>query len=75
MNWKGLYVGALRRPNALDTLVRHGLAVVRSSSDVDLRNRVFASAATPFKLCATLDAFGVPVPLDAEREVSDRLDA
>jgi hypothetical protein len=75
MNWKSLYVGALRRPDTLDTLVRHGLGAVRSSANVDLRNKVFANTATPFKLCAMLDAFDVPVPLDAEREISDRLDA
>ena len=70
MNWKDLYVGALRRPEAVQALLRHGLQAVESSHDMDLQRKVAPNTATPFKLCATLDAHGVPVPLDAQRHVS-----
>ena len=70
MNWKDLYVGALRRPESVEALLRHGLQAVESSHDVDLQRKVVPNTATPFKLCAALDAHGVPVPLDAQRHVS-----
>ena len=73
MNWKDLYVGAIRRPEAVQALLDHGLAAVRASDDVSLQGKITAETATPFKLCATLDAHGVPVPLDAARHVSGEL--
>jgi hypothetical protein len=70
MNWKDLYVGAIRRPEAVQALLAHGLAAVRDSADASLQHKMTPETATPFKLCATLDAHGVPVPLDAARQVS-----
>jgi hypothetical protein len=70
MNWKDLYVGAIRRPEAVQALLAHGLAAVRDSTDAALQDKISPETATPFKLCATLDAHGVPVPLDAARHVS-----
>jgi hypothetical protein len=73
MNWKDLYVGAIRRPEAVQALLDHGLAAVKASDDALLQGKITAATATPFKLCATLDAHGVPVPLDAARHVSGDL--
>ena len=73
MNWKDLYVGAIRRPEAVQALLAHGLAAVRASDDASLRGKITPETATPYKLCATLDAHGVPVPLDAARHVSGDL--
>jgi hypothetical protein len=73
MNWKDLYVGAIRRPEAVQALLDHGLAAVKASDDVALQGKITANTATPFKLCATLDAHGIPVPLDAARHVSGDL--
>jgi hypothetical protein len=70
MNWKDLYVGALRRPESVEVLLAHGLRAVQSSHDADLQRKVSPATATPFKLCAVLDAHGVPVPLDAQRHVT-----
>jgi hypothetical protein len=67
MGWKDLYVGAIRRPEALQSLLRDGLAAVQASGDAALRDKLTVGTATPFKLCATLDEHGVPVPIDAER--------
>ena len=69
MNWKDLYVGALRRSESVDVLLRHGLRAVETSADADLQRKITREPATPFKLCAALDAHGVPVPLDAQRHV------
>lgn len=74
MNWKDLYVGALRRPGSVEALLRHGLQAVESSDDEDLQRKVRPNTATPFMLCAALDAHGVPVPLDAQRHVSGDTD-
>jgi hypothetical protein len=73
MNWKDLYVGAIRRPEAVRALLDHGLAAVQASEDVSLQSKITPETATPFKLCATLDAHGIPVPLDAARHVSSDL--
>ena len=73
MNWKDLYVGAIRRPEAVQALLDHGLAAVKASDDASLQGKITPETATPFKLCATLDAHGVPVPLDAARHVSGDL--
>jgi hypothetical protein len=73
MNWKDLYVGAIRRPEAVQALLDHGLAAVKASDDATLQGKITVETATPFKLCATLDAHGIPVPLDAARHVSDDL--
>lgn len=73
MNWKDLYVGAIRRPEAVQALIDHGLAAVRLSDDAALQSKISAETATPFKLCAALDAHGIPVPLDAARHVSGDL--
>ena len=73
MNWKDLYVGAIRRPEAVQALIDHGLAAVRLSDDAALQGKISAETATPFKLCAALDAHGIPVPLDAARHVSGDL--
>lgn len=73
MNWKDLYVGAIRRPEAVQALLDHGLAAVRASDDASLQGKVTAETATPFKLCATLDAHGVPVPLDAAHQIGGDL--
>ena len=70
MNWKDLYVGAIRRPEAVQALLDHGLAAVRASDDASLQDKINAETATPFKLCMALDAHGVPVPLDAARQVT-----
>lgn len=70
MNWKDLYVGALRKPESIEVLLAHGLRAVENSDDADLRRKVSPATATPFKLCAVLDAHGVPVPLDAQRHVT-----
>jgi hypothetical protein len=73
MNWKDLYVGAIRRPEAVQALLDHGLAAVQASDDASLQGKITRETATPFKMCATLDAHGVPVPLDAARHVSGDL--
>src|SRR5262245_726934 len=70
VNWKDLYVGAIRRPEAVQALLDHGLAAVKASDDASLQDKVNAETATPFKLCMVLDAYGIPVPLDAERHIS-----
>jgi len=70
MNWKDLYVGAIRRPGAVQALLDHGLAALRASDDATLQGKVTPETATPFKLCSVLDAHGVPVPLDAERHIA-----
>ena len=69
MNWKDLYVGALRHSASVEALLSHGLRAVETSADTDLQRKVARESATPFKLCAALDAHGVPVPLDAQRHV------
>ena len=74
MNWKDLYVGALRKPESVQTLLWHGLQALESSHDPDLQRKFTPETATPFKLCAALDAHGVPVPLDAQRHVNGALD-
>jgi len=74
MNWKDLYVGAIRRPEAVQALLAHGLAAVDASEDSTLQGKIARETATPFKLCAALDAHGVPVPLDAARQVSGDFD-
>jgi len=70
MNWKDLYVGAIRHPEAVQALLDHGLAAVLASDDATLRGKITPETATPFKLCVVLDAHGIPVPLDAARHVS-----
>ena len=70
MNWKDLYVGAIRSPEAVQALLDHGLAALLASDDATLQGKVTPETATPFKLCAVLDAHGIPVPLDAARHVS-----
>jgi hypothetical protein len=69
MNWKDLYVGALRQSESVDALLKHGLRAVETSADAELQREIKRESATPFKLCAALDAHGVPVPLDAQRHV------
>jgi hypothetical protein len=73
MNWKDLYVGALRKPESIEVLLAHGLRALESSDDADLQRKVSPATATPFKLCAVLDAHGVPVPLDAQRHLTSDL--
>ncbi|HTP73528.1 MAG TPA: hypothetical protein VML58_15015 [Burkholderiaceae bacterium] len=73
MNWKDLYVGAIRRPEAVQALLAHGLAALRASDDPTLQGKVTPDTATPFKLCSMLDAHGIPVPLDAARHVAGDL--
>jgi hypothetical protein len=74
MNWKDLYVGAIQRPESVQALLAHGLAALRASDDDALKIKITPETATPFKLCAALDAHGIPVPLDAAREIGADLD-
>lgn len=74
MNWKELYVGAIRRPESVQTLLDYGMKAVDGSRDEALQAKFTLEPATAFKLCATLDAHGVPVPLDTQRHVSGDLD-
>ena len=69
MNWKELYIDAIRRPESVQALLEHGLAAVRASRDDRLRHEVALETATPFKLCAALDAHGVPVPADTVQQL------
>jgi hypothetical protein len=69
VNWKDLYIGAIRRPESVQVLLEHGLAAVEASQDDGLRREIGIQTATPFKLCAALDAHGVPVPASAAAQL------
>jgi hypothetical protein len=61
MTWKDLYITAIRRPESVQALLEQSLAAVLASGDTGLREAIAVETATPFKLCAALDAHGVDV--------------
>jgi hypothetical protein len=69
MTWKDLYISAIRRPQSVQALLEQALAAVQSSDDARLRGAIALETATPFKLCAALDAHGVDVPAEAVERV------
>ncbi len=74
MNWKDLYVDAIQRPESVQALLAHGLTALHASDDAALKGEITPETATPFKLCAALDAHGIPVLLDAARQIGADLD-
>jgi hypothetical protein len=69
MTWKDLYISAIRRPESVQALLEQGLAAAQASDDAGLRRAIAVETATPFKLCAALDAHGVDVPPEAVERV------